>query len=269
MPIAGDDAIGRVKADPAARSPAPQHDPGMHRIRPDQARLAGRRIGAQIAADIGGRQPGEAQRHHHDMGEILAHAMARGKGIGDGCRRVGTARFIPKFGADALRQVKRCSDDRPVGGQAIADPGADVRQERRAHRGIEIMGGCRWSHVAFGQRRLCHCADAGIIRLRHDRAALHADAEAAFDRELADRAFDHQPGDMDRPGAGARIDRRWQRIDLQRIVGCPLARPRRGPQPQVEAGQPHRAGIAQDGAVPDMVDHDSRSIVSVLRTCRK
>ena len=37
MPVARDAAIGRIKADPAARRPAPEHDPGVHGVGPDQA----------------------------------------------------------------------------------------------------------------------------------------------------------------------------------------------------------------------------------------
>src|SRR5262245_9291457 len=58
---AGLDGVGRIEAGPAVMRAAPNGNPGMGRIRALQPRLAGRRYGAQIAADVSGRQAEPAQ----------------------------------------------------------------------------------------------------------------------------------------------------------------------------------------------------------------
>ena len=62
------------------------------------------------------------------MGEILAHAMARGKGVGDRRAGVGRAGIIGELRPDAQRQRQRGGDHRPVRVQPVADPRANLRQ---------------------------------------------------------------------------------------------------------------------------------------------
>ena len=238
----------------------------MHGVGPDQARHARRRQGAQIAADIGGGQAGQTQRDHHHMGEILAHAMARGEGVGDRRVGIGNPRAIGEGMLDMQREVQRGGDDGRIGRKVRARPVADCRQHRRARSGIKIMGGRCRPHSAVHQRRLRHCADRRIGGLRRDVAALHAAAEPAFDAELPNRAFDHEAGNGDRPAAGTGFDQRRGRIDIQPIVGRPLAGPGRGLQAQVEAGEAHGRGVAQQRAMADLIDHASISALSVLRS---
>ena len=68
-------AVGGVEIHPA-EGWAKHRDPGVGRIGADHPRLAGRRMGEDVAADIARRQAQAAQAANHQLGKVLAHATA-------------------------------------------------------------------------------------------------------------------------------------------------------------------------------------------------
>ena len=71
--IVGDNEIvRRVEIDVTGLAPAPERRPGMCRVRALEPRLPRRRNGADITADLGGRQPKTTQARDHDVCKILA-----------------------------------------------------------------------------------------------------------------------------------------------------------------------------------------------------
>jgi len=105
-----------------------------------QPRLARRRDGAQIAADIGGGQAEAPQARDHDMREILADAVAIGEGFADRGRDLGRFGIVGEILADAGHQLARRLEDRPLRRKAPAGVAGDLRYGRRQPAGVEILG---------------------------------------------------------------------------------------------------------------------------------
>ena len=72
--------VGSRPSQPNERA-APDGDPGVRGVGAGEARLARRRDGADVAADIERRQAEAAQAGDHHMGEILADAAPRGESL--------------------------------------------------------------------------------------------------------------------------------------------------------------------------------------------
>ena len=107
-----------------------------------QARLARRRNGAEIAADIGGRQAEPAQARDHDMGEILTDAVALVEGLAERRRDHRRLRVVEEIrcGCDASDRPRRRGCRAP-GAKALARIGGDRRQHRHQRARIEIATG--------------------------------------------------------------------------------------------------------------------------------
>ena len=116
--------VGRIETDPAELLAAPQRHPGMGGIGALQPRLARRRDGAQIAADIGRRQAEAAQPCDHHMGEILADAVALLEHLAERRRDHRRLRVVVEFGADAVHQIDRAGEDPAPGAKARRGIGA-------------------------------------------------------------------------------------------------------------------------------------------------
>ena len=80
---AGMALVGSNSIQPAWQA-APGAHPGVHGVRPFQARLARGRVGAQEARDVAGGDADAAQAGDHHLGEVLADAVAAGEGLGRG-----------------------------------------------------------------------------------------------------------------------------------------------------------------------------------------
>ena len=89
-----------------------------------------RGAGAQIAADIGGRQADAAQPGNHDMGEILADAAAQRERHRRRGGHGGGADLIDDVGLDAVDEFDRGVEHRPAGRKTLPHIVADLRIER-------------------------------------------------------------------------------------------------------------------------------------------
>lgn len=76
MVLPDQDVVGRIKPEPADLVAAPHRHPGVGGVGALQPRLARRRVGPQIAADVTGLAVEPAQAGDHHMREILADAVA-------------------------------------------------------------------------------------------------------------------------------------------------------------------------------------------------
>ena len=111
MVILDEDIVGRVETDPAEALAAPQGYPGMGGVGALQARLARRRDGAQIAADIGRGQAEAAQPGDHHMGEILTNPVTFFEYLVERGRDDGCLRIVLKIAADPVHQIDRAGKD--------------------------------------------------------------------------------------------------------------------------------------------------------------
>ena len=139
MALAGEAGIGRVVFHPSRFPPAPGAHPGMHRIRPLEARFAGRRIGAQEAADIARRDAERAQAGDHGVGEVLADAPPAPEGLQR--RRVHFSRLrverhVPmQRQPDRFHRLRRARARRQDRARIVRE----FRFRRQARRGGEEM----------------------------------------------------------------------------------------------------------------------------------
>ena len=109
---------------------APHRNPGVGGVGALQARLARRRDGAQIAADIGRRQPEPAQARNHHMGKILADAVALLEHLLERRRDHGGLRVVFEIVADAVHQVDGAGKNAAARRKTRRGIGGD----RRLHR---------------------------------------------------------------------------------------------------------------------------------------
>ena len=137
--LAGEGPVGRVVADPAGLAAAPGAHPGMHGVGALQALGAGRRNGAQEAADIGGGNADAAQAGDHQVREILADAALQ---LEDPARRgldLGRLLVVAEVAVDALAEVP---DDLLHGRgarEALAGVGGDLAVQRHARTAGDEM----------------------------------------------------------------------------------------------------------------------------------
>src|SRR5450631_1072156 len=119
VPSPGDDdvvgthayIVGRVEIDPAEGWTKHGH-PGMRSVRADIGRVrARRRQCAEVAADISRCQPPRTQTPDHDVGEILAYALAGLERFDGGGADRGAAGRVFEFSVDFVHQRVRRGQD--------------------------------------------------------------------------------------------------------------------------------------------------------------
>ena len=231
----------------------------MHGIGADQPLRTAERHGAQVAADIGGRQAKAAQSGNHDMGEVLAHAAAQRERHRRRGGHRGGADLIGEVGLDPLHQFDRAFEHRSAGRKALARIVADFGIERDLAAGEQVVRRrpstdvvdreCRVAHLLPGRRR----ADI------HRGEVLHGHARDQLDDQFFVRAIEPDPGEMIAEEVIALAALRRHRIDLQggRMHPLPHAIDRRQPQHVVRIGDRRRIGI--DRGLAQIVDHASAS----------
>ena len=117
---------------------APHRDPGVGGVGALQARFARRRDGAQIAADIGRRQPESAQACDHHMGKVLADAVALLEHFLERRRDHGRLRIVFELGANAMHQVDRAGENAGSRRKACRGIGGDRRLHRHQGTGEDV-----------------------------------------------------------------------------------------------------------------------------------
>ena len=198
--VAHRDAVGRVEAEPALA--APDRHPGVARIRPAQARPARRRHGAQVAADIGGRQAHAAQARDHHVGEVLADPGPEREGLGE--RRVdGRGLGVePEILADAQHQVV----GRPVGAPARREARSGVVGDRGQQR-----------HPAAREQEM-HRRPPAEVAPGHHGVADPLPGQPGF-RRRRDRALDPHGGErLDAEGGVGHLQGDRQRLDPEIVA---------------------------------------------------
>src|SRR6266851_707063 len=111
--------VGRVEIDPAEGWTIHGY-PGVRSVRADIGGVrAGRRQRAQVAADISRCQPPGTQTPDHDVGEILAYALADLERLDGGRADGGAAGRVLEFPVDFVHQRVRRGQDGALGQEAI------------------------------------------------------------------------------------------------------------------------------------------------------
>src|ERR1700692_1718132 len=119
--MVGTDAhiVGRVELDPA-KGWTKHGNPGVRSIRADIGGVrAGWRQGAQVAADISRCQPPRTQTPDHDVGEILANALAGLERLDGGRADRGAAGRVLEFPVNFMHQRVRRGEDGALRREAI------------------------------------------------------------------------------------------------------------------------------------------------------
>ena len=247
MPVAGQDVVGRIEADP----PQPRQirlNPGMHRV-------LGRAIGAvapmiEVAADV---PAGDAQlpdQRDHDVREVLAHPLAHAQRVVGGRVDAGALR-------DVLERPVDARVDLAQQGERIAPP-ADIplagqlEQERR--RTGEGAGHQRLPEVALSDLSIQGGPRSGIERVRESRRWAELDVRLRGDHQLAVADRDVERVDdvaqVVLVGETARL-----RLDAQRKIQAALHPLGARMQADLHDGLADRCMIAEAGDVPDAVFH--------------
>ncbi|MPL73748.1 hypothetical protein SDC9_19554 [bioreactor metagenome] len=255
--VAGELVVRRVELDPAGLETDPGPDPGVHRVRALEPRLAGRREGAQKARDIARRNADAAQRGDHDMGEILAHAAALREGLAR--RGVDGGRL----GVEGHRAIERAPDRhhrllrRHPGRQLLAGEGRGLGHRRDAgacaQKVVRHLGGEALLRLDLGRQPV---EQGGEVAARRRGATLDLGSE--LERDRTDRRM---PGDRGRRVA-EEIDRLaplvGHRLDRQQPRQHPLpARDIRGQKPHQVADVIRGRGIVIIDREPDFIQHVS------------
>ena len=123
---------------------------------PSSRSAPGRLHGAQIAADIGRRQAEAAQPGNHDVREVLADAAAQRERHRRRGRHGGGADLVDEIGLDALHQLDRAVEHRPVRRKALARIVADLRIERDLPAREQKMRRRPRADVGDRERRVAH-----------------------------------------------------------------------------------------------------------------
>ncbi|MNN25031.1 hypothetical protein D3C81_1384860 [compost metagenome] len=197
----------------------------MGGIGAQQARLARRRIGAEIAADIAPGQPERAQAADHHLGEVLAHAAAQREGLQRGCVDLGNLGVILEIGVDAVHQVDGAGHHAHPGREAAPGVVAQVRVQRHIGRGEDELG--------LGVERLAGAVAQPLRGLLPRRAAGRVEPGPA--RRQRDRAgrgqlhglvrhVEHEMQHVVAEGIGAHVLVRGRRIDVGAVRAHGLPR---------------------------------------------
>ena len=235
---------------------APHRDPGMGGVGALQARLARRRDGAQIAADIGRRQAEAAQACDHHMGKILADAVALLEHFLERRRDHGRLRIVFELGR--MRCIRSTAPARmpAPGGKLCRGIGGDRRQHRHQRTGKDVAdrrGRARGSSASKAtSRTLSHGGLGGGAagRLARDRHA-----RAGIDAQVAMRGLDQHALGVGAEEIAPHRALRRPRPDLDRVRDQLLAVAALRLQPQRAARKTDRALVAVGRDVTDVVDH--------------
>ena len=137
MLVLDHDAVGWIDVDPAVLGTQPAADPGVGLVGALAFGLARRRLGADVAGGVAGRNTDASEAADHGVGEILADAFPAGHDLGDGGGDGGDAGAKPEFGVDAFVQVQQGLQHRAAFGEGFLDIGFGGGVDR-GHRGAEL-----------------------------------------------------------------------------------------------------------------------------------
>ena len=167
-------------------------EPGVRRVGADQPRLAGRRIGQQVAAHVAGGQAERAQARDLHVREVLADAVAIGQHARDR-RRDRRRRRIERELAwmRCIRSIAPSSSGRP-GGNASRANAASSGVDRDVRRRVGELRGLA------GSRRPCG-------RPARRATASQGDARVGIDVDRSRLDFDHAPAVTHISACGVRI----------------------------------------------------------------
>ena len=164
----------------------------MGRVGALQPRLARRRNGAQIAADIGGRQAETAQPCDHHMGKVLADAVALLEDFAQRRRDHGGLGIVfeARSGCDASGRPRRPAHRRPAESsrQRRRSP-ATAPAPARSRRRSRPASSARRLVAAKATSRTLSQAGLGAVRPGAWRATLTREREV--DAQIAVRRLDH------------------------------------------------------------------------------
>ena len=139
--VSDDQRIGGIERQPAEIGAAPDAHPGMHGIGALAARVSRRRIGADEAADIGGRQAERPERRDHDVRVILAAAAAQRERLFRARRGIGGVAIIEDIAVQAVHQIDRAIADRRDRRKALRGVVANKIEHANHAAGIEEVRG--------------------------------------------------------------------------------------------------------------------------------
>ncbi|SCC91630.1 hypothetical protein THIX_10671 [Thiomonas sp. X19] len=152
--------VGGVELDPAMRR-APDLHPGVRGVGAHQLRFAGGRARAQVAADVTRRQTHAAQGGEHDMGVVLADAVAQFQGLRRAGVGLGAFGVVGEIGVDAVHQVQRAFEQRAARGEAGRGVGGGLGEQRR-EMAAEAELGLRHEGLAGAvEQQVAHVAPGG------------------------------------------------------------------------------------------------------------
>ena len=272
MVVLRHEVVGGIEADPAPVLAAPERHPGMGGVGPLQALLPRRRLGAQIAADIGGGQAQPPQAADHDVAEVLADPATGGEGRLRRGGDVGGLGIIAELVPYAAHQLRRCLEDRPPGPEALPGIVGDGRDQGRPRRGIEVGGRSPRAEITALEAAATDQLPGLAGEQGQVQGRMHVHAGAGLDHQgrvgLVDQNLQHPlaegallllgPGGLGRDGHLRRQHR--------------LGGGRGGRQPQHALGKGHRRIVPVGGAVPQLIDHASPASFTfgvALAPCRK
>ena len=136
----GDDIVCRIEVDPAPFG-RPDGNPGMRGVRANELRLALRRIGEQIAADIARGQAKRAQARDFEMCEILAYASLDPQHLLHRRCRICCACLVFEFAMDPRREVLHRFEEGAALGKAWPRKFVDVARWPDVSRRAGIADG--------------------------------------------------------------------------------------------------------------------------------
>src|SRR5882672_586966 len=113
------DIVGRVKVDPAEGWTKYGH-PGVRSVRADIGCVgAGRRLCAEVTADVSCRQPPRTQTPDHDVGEILAYTLAGLERLDRGRTDGGAPGRVLEFAVNFVYHTVHGGEKQALGQKAI------------------------------------------------------------------------------------------------------------------------------------------------------
>ena len=227
----------------------------MGRVRALQTRLAGRRDSAQIAGDIGRRQPKPAQARNHQMGKVLANAAALLEDFPQRRRDHGCLWIILELASDPVHQIDRAGKDAAARRKARGSIGGDRGKHRHQRARKDIADRRRRPQARGLKGHVAHRFPRPAWRRAVERIAGDLDARSRVDTQMAMRRFDQDalgmgPEEIITRGAG-----RGPGPDLDGVRDQLLSIGALRLQPQRAARETHRTFVAIGGDVADVVDH--------------
>ncbi len=253
-------------------APAPHRDPGVGGVGALEALLARRRDRADVAGNVARRQAEPAQPRDHDVGEVLAHAVALLERLRQRRRDHGGLGVVAELRADAVHQLLGPFEHRASPREALAGVLGRWLVVRHEAAGMEVVR--RRIRIERGR------GVGGVADLLPGRGRGGVRRRFAVDlhrglgryRQRAVRLLDGHPGDPVPEEALALGGHHRRRHDVDGGGVDDLSRlvARQQPQRAVRVGDVGAVLVERD--VLDVVDHASPiafSAFAAVGPCRK